>query len=86
MLEQSERLGNTPEGISVESIGAVGVDYLGEEYVMANFELAKQNFEQVVSENGMVLVDFWASWSSPCRTFEPIFEAASEQNPEIIPR
>jgi thioredoxin 1 len=42
------------------------------------------NFDEVVSSNEMVLVDFWASWCGPCRYFAPVFEAASEKYPDIV--
>lgn len=51
---------------------------------MATVELTQQNFEQVVSDNDMVVVDFWAPWCAPCRTFAPAFEAASEQHADIV--
>ncbi|MBF0447159.1 MAG: thioredoxin [Magnetococcales bacterium] len=51
---------------------------------MATTDLNKENFEQVVSGNDMVVVDFWASWCGPCKTFAPIFEAVSEQFPDIV--
>jgi len=51
---------------------------------VATVDLTKENFDEVVSSNATVLVDFWASWCGPCRMFGPIFEAASERYPDIV--
>jgi thioredoxin 1 len=51
---------------------------------MTTVDLTMENFDEVVSSNATVLVDFWASWCGPCRVFGPIFEAASEQHPGIV--
>jgi thioredoxin 1 len=47
-------------------------------------ELTKENFAEVASTNDTVLVDFWASWCGPCRTFGPIFEQAAEDHPDLV--
>ncbi len=51
---------------------------------MATVELTKDNFEQVVSGNDMVIVDFWAPWCAPCRAFAPTFEQASENHADVL--
>jgi thioredoxin 1 len=51
---------------------------------MATVELTKENFEQVVTGNDLVIVDFWAPWCAPCRAFAPTFEQASEQHADVV--
>lgn len=46
---------------------------------MATVELTKENFEQVVTGNDVVIVDFWAPWCAPCRMMAPHFEKAAAQ-------
>jgi thioredoxin 1 len=46
--------------------------------------LTKDTFNDTLEGNDIVLVDWWASWCGPCRTFAPVFEAAAEQHPDIV--
>lgn len=51
---------------------------------MATVELTRDNFEDVVNNNPFVVVDFWAPWCGPCRSFAPIYEEVSERYPDVV--
>ncbi len=51
---------------------------------MATIALTGSNFDDTVTGNDIVLVDWWASWCGPCKMFGPVFEAASETHSDIV--
>ncbi|ACQ78632.1 thioredoxin [Beutenbergia cavernae DSM 12333] len=51
---------------------------------MATRELTGETFESAVTDNDIVLVDFWATWCPPCKQFAPTYESASEQHTDIV--
>jgi thioredoxin 1 len=51
---------------------------------MAVIELSEENFEETINNNDFVIVDFWAQWCGPCKSFAPTYEKISEDFPDII--
>ena len=50
---------------------------------MATVELTQDNFNQTVEDSDILLLDFWAEWCGPCKTFGPIFEKVSAQHDDV---
>jgi len=54
------------------------------EFMMATVELTHDNFKDTITNNDIVIVDFWAPWCGPCKSFAPTYEATSEKHEDVV--
>ena len=51
---------------------------------MATVDITEQTFEEIIKSNDIVIIDFWAEWCGPCKSFAPTYEAVSEKHEGIV--
>lgn len=55
-----------------------------QETIVATIELSEENLESIVTGNDIVIIDFWAPWCGPCKSFGPIYDKVSENHSDIV--
>lgn len=51
---------------------------------MSTTQLTRDNLDQTLADNDIVLIDWWASWCGPCRSFAPVYEQVSEKHDDVV--
>ena len=51
---------------------------------MATVDITADTFEETIEKNDIVVVDFWAEWCGPCKSFAPIYEEVSNEYDDVV--
>jgi len=51
---------------------------------MPTIDITKDTFEDTIANNDIVMIDFWATWCGPCKSFAPIYESVSEKHADVV--
>jgi thioredoxin 1 len=51
---------------------------------MATIDVGHEGFKELIENNNFIIIDFWAPWCGPCKSFGPVYEELSEKYPDIV--